>query len=176
MKANEVLNKAIKEVRDIDICSFEIIGEFKNGREYCYITDGANVCLMEVKHGYDCVIITSIENDGHKSMTEEYAFDLGEIRASNVRLLLSMSIKFNAFIQTRSEFRGYHFIKPEDLKKKSRPKLVKGTYRHKDYFEYEINGEPFYIEGELYWNREKNRLEHEHIGKRGGKYLVYWNF
>lgn len=42
------------------------------------------------------------------------------------------------------------------------------------YFEYEVNGASFWVQGELAYNRNKKRYEHEHIGVRGGKYLIVW--
>nr|DAR45083.1 MAG TPA: PBCV-specific basic adaptor domain [Caudoviricetes sp.] len=55
-------------------------------------------------------------------------------------------------------------------------KTIKGTYRDNNYFEYEVNGKKYWVQGELYWNKKRNRLEHTHTGPRGGKYLIYWHF
>lgn len=55
-------------------------------------------------------------------------------------------------------------------------KTIKGTYRDNNYFEYEVNGKKYWVQGELHWNKAKNRLEHTHTGPRGGEYLIYWNF
>ena len=44
----------------------------------------------------------------------------------------------------------------------------------RSYVSYEVNGEYFEVWGEFHFNKEKNRWEHEHIGKRGGKYLIVW--
>lgn len=55
-------------------------------------------------------------------------------------------------------------------------KTIKGTYRDNNYFEYEVNGKKYWVQGELYWNKKRNRLEHTHTGPRGGEYLIYWNF
>ncbi len=55
-------------------------------------------------------------------------------------------------------------------------KAIKGTYRNGNYFEYMVGKMTYYIQGELYWNRSKNRLEHIHEGVRGGKSLIYWLF
>ena len=55
-------------------------------------------------------------------------------------------------------------------------KTVKGTsYNTKtNYFEYTINGKEFWVQGELYYNKKKDRFEHTHIGPRGGESLVVW--
>lgn len=45
-----------------------------------------------------------------------------------------------------------------------------------DVVSYEVNGKKYWVQGELYWNKKRNRLEHTHIGPRGGEYLIYWNF
>lgn len=55
-------------------------------------------------------------------------------------------------------------------------KAIKGTYRNGNYFEYMVGKMTYHIQGELYWNRSKNRLEYIHEGVRGGKYLIYWLF
>lgn len=44
----------------------------------------------------------------------------------------------------------------------------------RNYVIYEVNGEYFEVWGEFYFNIKKNRWEHEHTGKRGGKYLIVW--
>jgi len=53
---------------------------------------------------------------------------------------------------------------------------IKGTTAdtRSGYFEYEVNGASFWVQGELAYNGNKQRYEHEHIGVRGGKYLIYW--
>lgn len=53
-------------------------------------------------------------------------------------------------------------------------KTIKGTTRNGNYFEYEINGKEYWVQGELYYNKEKGRYEHTHIGPRGGEILVVW--
>ena len=53
-------------------------------------------------------------------------------------------------------------------------KTIKGTTRNGNYFEYEINGKKCWVQGELYYNKEKDRFEHTHIGPRGGETLVVW--
>lgn len=63
-----------------------------------------------------------------------------------------------------------------DNKKNTAMKTIKGTYRDNNYFEYEVNGKKYWVQGELYWNKKRNRLEHTHTGPRGGEYLIYWNF
>ena len=45
---------------------------------------------------------------------------------------------------------------------------------NRNFVSYEINGEYFEVWGEFSFNKKKNRWEHEHIGKRGGKYLIVW--
>ena len=44
----------------------------------------------------------------------------------------------------------------------------------RNFVSYEINGEYYEAWGEFFFNKKKNRWEHEHIGKRGGKYLIVW--
>lgn len=44
-------------------------------------------------------------------------------------------------------------------------KTIKGTYRDNNYFEYEVNGKKYWVQGELYWNKKRNRLEHTHRNK-----------
>lgn len=51
-------------------------------------------------------------------------------------------------------------------------KAIKGTYRNGNYFEYMVGKMTYHIQGELYWNRSKNRLEHIHEGVRGGPYIL----
>lgn len=53
-------------------------------------------------------------------------------------------------------------------------KVIQGTYRHQDYFEYEVNGKEFWVQGDLYYNKKKERYEHIHTGPRGGEYLIWW--
>lgn len=53
-------------------------------------------------------------------------------------------------------------------------KIIQGTYRNNNYFEYEINGKVYWIQGELYYNKKKERYEHIHVGPRGGEYLIWW--
>lgn len=53
-------------------------------------------------------------------------------------------------------------------------KVIRGTSKSGNYFDYEVNGEYCWIQGELYFNKYKNRYEHTHIGKRGGTYLIVW--
>ena len=48
------------------------------------------------------------------------------------------------------------------------------SYNRAMYFDYEINGKYFWVQGELYYNKEKSRYEHIHIGKRGGETLIFW--
>lgn len=48
------------------------------------------------------------------------------------------------------------------------------SYNKSMYFDYEINGKYFWIQGELYYNKKKSRYEHIHIGKRGGETLIFW--
>lgn len=46
-------------------------------------------------------------------------------------------------------------------------KTIKGTYRDNNYFEYEVNGKKYWVQGELHWNKGKNRLEtHPYRSKR----------
>ena len=54
-------------------------------------------------------------------------------------------------------------------------KIIQGTDHWGNVFEYEINGKQFSIQGELYYNKKKERYEHIHVGPRGGEYLIWWN-
>ena len=42
------------------------------------------------------------------------------------------------------------------------------------YFEYAFKNQMYWVQGELAYNRDKNRYEHIHYGVRGGKYLIVW--
>ena len=53
-------------------------------------------------------------------------------------------------------------------------KVIRGISKIGNYFDYEVNGKEYWIQGELYFNKDKNRYEHTHIGKRGGTYLIVW--
>ena len=55
-------------------------------------------------------------------------------------------------------------------------RITKGTTQdHKaQYFEYEVNGASFWVQGELAYNGNKKRYEHTHYGTRGGKHLIIW--
>ena len=44
----------------------------------------------------------------------------------------------------------------------------------RSFVSYEINGKYYEVWGEFHFNDKKNRWEHEHTGKRGGKYLIVW--
>ena len=57
-------------------------------------------------------------------------------------------------------------------------KTINGTTAdtRSGYFEYEVNGASFWVQGELAYNESKKRFEHEHIGVRGGRYLIYWRY
>lgn len=44
----------------------------------------------------------------------------------------------------------------------------------RNFVSYEINGKYYEAWGEFFFNKKKHRWEHEHIGKRGGKYLIVW--
>ena len=54
-------------------------------------------------------------------------------------------------------------------------KIIQGTDHWGNVFEYEINGKQYSIQGELYYNKERERYEHIHVGPRGGEYLIWWN-
>ena len=54
-------------------------------------------------------------------------------------------------------------------------KIIQGTDHWGNVFEYEINGKQFSIQGELYYNKKRERYEHIHVGPRGGEYLIWWN-
>jgi|GEM_PF-1553287 len=53
-------------------------------------------------------------------------------------------------------------------------KIIEGTDHWGNVFEYEINGKQYSIQGELYYNKKKERYEHIHVGPRGGEYLIWW--
>lgn len=171
MKESILLTLATKKVSDLGFKALEIVGEHK-WSHYYYITNGKQVCKMEIV--YDCVVFSPITENGYMPLFKQYITTVEEINKMELSQILNASITFEEFIHSKEMFNGYHYIKPEINDKK--PKIVKGTYRSGSHFEYEIRGKQFHIDGELYWNREKNRLEHKHIGERGGKYLVYWNF
>lgn len=42
------------------------------------------------------------------------------------------------------------------------------------YFDYFFKGQMYWVQGELVYNKDKQRYEHTHFGVRGGKYLIYW--
>lgn len=44
------------------------------------------------------------------------------------------------------------------------------------YFDYYFKKQMFWVQGELAYNEKKKRFEHEHIGVRGGRYLIYWRY
>jgi hypothetical protein len=56
-------------------------------------------------------------------------------------------------------------------------KKIKGeSYNLKtQYYDYCFKGQLHWVQGELHYNKEKNRMEHIHYGKRGGKYLVLFD-
>lgn len=39
---------------------------------------------------------------------------------------------------------------------------------------YTIGRKEYEVSGEFYYNRKKDRIEHVHIGPRGGEYLIVW--
>lgn len=43
-----------------------------------------------------------------------------------------------------------------------------------DHFEYEVNGKEYWVQGELYYNKKKERYEYIHEGSRGGEVLIFW--
>lgn len=54
-------------------------------------------------------------------------------------------------------------------------KTTRGTsYNKAGYFEYEINGRDFWVQGEMHYNKARKRYEHMHTGARGGETLVFW--
>ena len=174
MNASVLLTLATKKVSDLGFKALEIIGEYKRGQYYYYITDGKRVCKMEII--YDCVVFSLIDKEGYMSLLKQYITTVEEISKMKLLKLLNASITFDEFIHSREMFKGYHYIKPEVFSNDKKPKLIKGTYRFGNHFEYEIRGKRFKFNGDVYYNKRRNRLEHEHIGERGGKYLVYWNF
>jgi hypothetical protein len=55
-------------------------------------------------------------------------------------------------------------------------KTIKGTTldTRTQYYEYEVNGASYWVQGELAYNKSKKRYEHIHYGSRGGRYLIVW--
>lgn len=47
---------------------------------------------------------------------------------------------------------------------------IRGTLRSGNYFEYELFGRTYWVQGELYFNKAMQRYEHQH-----GKVLIWWN-
>lgn len=54
-------------------------------------------------------------------------------------------------------------------------KTIRGTYRQGDYFEYRVGNKEYWVQGEVSYNRAKERYEHLHEGARGGQYLIVWD-
>ena len=40
--------------------------------------------------------------------------------------------------------------------------------------EYTVGKKEFSVSGEFYYNKTKDRIEHVHIGPKGGEYLIVW--
>lgn len=55
-----------------------------------------------------------------------------------------------------------------------RTKRGTGYNPRTQHFTYEINGKEYWVQGENYYNCEKKRYEHIHIGSRGGETLIFW--
>ena len=53
-------------------------------------------------------------------------------------------------------------------------KVINGISKNGNYFDYEVNGEYYWVQGDLHFNKNKKRYEHYHLGKRGGTYLIVW--
>lgn len=53
-------------------------------------------------------------------------------------------------------------------------KTIKADSYWSNTLEYTINGKDYSVTGEFYYNKKKDRIEHIHIGKRGGEYLIIW--
>lgn len=47
---------------------------------------------------------------------------------------------------------------------------------HTMYYDYEIDGVYFWVQGELYKNDKMKRWEHTHLCDDGSEILVYWPF
>lgn len=56
----------------------------------------------------------------------------------------------------------------------TKTRTIRGTYHRGDYFEYQIGNKEYWVQGELSYNRAKERYEHVHEGARGGQYLIVW--
>lgn len=48
------------------------------------------------------------------------------------------------------------------------------SYNKAMYFDYYVNGKYYWVQGEMYYNKKRKRYEHEHIGARGGRTLIFW--
>lgn len=48
------------------------------------------------------------------------------------------------------------------------------SYNKRYYFDYEVNGKYFWVQGDLFYNDKKHRYEHVHVGPRGGEILIFW--
>lgn len=43
------------------------------------------------------------------------------------------------------------------------------------YFDYEVDGNAEWVQGELYYNKKKERFEHTHYREDESEVLIYWN-
>lgn len=59
-------------------------------------------------------------------------------------------------------------------------KTIKADYFYQyglgHHVEYTIGKKRYFVDGEFYYNKSKNRMEHLHEGPRGGIYLVIFNY
>ena len=55
-----------------------------------------------------------------------------------------------------------------------RMKTIKADAYWAHTLEYTINGKEYSVTGEFDYNKEKDRIEHIHIGPRGGESLIIW--
>ena len=58
--------------------------------------------------------------------------------------------------------------KPKDMK------TIKADAYWSHTLEYTVNGKEYSVTGEFDFNKKKQRIEHLHIGPKGGKYLIVY--
>lgn len=56
-------------------------------------------------------------------------------------------------------------------------KTIKATsmWAHHSVMDYTVNGVDYSVNGEFHYNKILKRFEHEHIGIRGGRYLIVFD-
>lgn len=53
-------------------------------------------------------------------------------------------------------------------------KTIKADAYWSHTLEYTVNGKEYSVTGEFDFNKKKQRIEHLHIGPKGGKYLIVY--